>query len=447
MENENVRSIIAELLEKIIDEGGYCNIILNQYFTKNNLSRINRALITQVVNGTVSQCIRIDYIINRFSKVKVKKMKKKVANVLRMSVYQALYLNKIPDSAICNEAVKIIKNSPYKQLSGFVNGVLRNIIRNQEKIQYPKPDHKEEYLSIAYSFPKPIINHWLSYYPFSFVENLLKVSNEPSSICLRCNISKIQPKELLQLLHKNDIEAYPGEYVEESIYVDKTSDIRQIPGYKEGFFQVQDESSMLVAHAANPTIEDTIIDVCAAPGGKITHFAEILQNQGNFIARDIHPHKLDLIHENVKRLHLKNIAIQEYDALQLDEDLIEQGDKVIVDAPCSGLGIIRKKPDIKLKNPFAHMDDLLEIQRQILGTVYQYVKPGGILLYSTCTINPKENQKMVEWFIKHYPFDLIHFEDCISERLHPYFENRMLQLFPHIHGVDGFFIAKLRKKE
>jgi 16S rRNA (cytosine967-C5)-methyltransferase len=445
----NPREIAVKIISEINEEDAYSNISLQDHFTLySHLSSLDKAFITEIVNGTIRHMNTIDYVINHFSKIKTNKMKALILSILRSGVYQILFMSKVPFSAACNEAVKIAKNRGLGGLSGFVNGVLRNIARNTENISYPdSKDNLLEYISIKYSFPQWIIKYWLKSYPQQFVEELCNASNNNPQITIRCNTLKTNKESLTNTLLKEKLEVSNGIYLEEALHISKTSAINELSSFKKGLFQVQDESSMLVSRILSPKLGEKILDVCSAPGGKATHCGELMNNQGKIFARDIHEHKLNLIKASAERLGISIIETEAYDATILDNEKISQMDRVMIDAPCSGLGIIRKKPDIKWKKSSSNLDDLVEVQRKILTVCSQYVKPDGILVYSTCTISDQENIENIKWFVEN--------SDFVLENISPYIPKSLqcdsskggyIQLYPNTHNCDGFFIARLRRK-
>lgn len=445
----NPREIAVKIISEVNERGAYNNISLQEHFYQyNDLSALDKAFITTIVNGTIRYLITIDYIINQFSKTKIKKMKPIIKNILRSSVYQILFMDKVPHSAACNEAVKMTKNRGFMGLSGFVNGVLRNIARNKDNITYPNPKNNlVQYLSVKYSFPQWILDYWLQYYKAKFVEELCDASNNNPEISIRCNVLKIDVLTLKKLLIKDNINVSEGLFLQEALHISKTSSIRDLPLFKKGLFQVQDESSMLVTHILNPKAGEKILDVCSAPGGKSTHCGEIMGNEGYILARDIHEKKLEFIQSSAKRLGINIINTEQKDATILDAEKINKMDRVLIDAPCSGLGIIRKKPDIKWKKDNSDLNDLIGIQRKILSVCSKYVKERGILVYSTCTISEKENIENIKWFTNHFDFSLEDINPYIPKALqNKSSKNGYIQLYPHIHNTDGFFIARLRRK-
>jgi 16S rRNA (cytosine967-C5)-methyltransferase len=443
----NTRNCSLTILQNIFEDKAYTNIALDKFFDSHkDLAKIDRSFITRIVEGSVEHVITIDYIINQFSKTKTTKMKKTILNILRLSVYQIKYMDKVPVSAICNEAVKLAKKRKFGNLSGFVNGVLRNIARNINDIKYPdEQKDKISYLSVKYSFPKWLVSMWLKYYDYDTVKQLCSNSNKMVSTSIRCNNTIANVEELESILEKDNVKVEKGALISYALRISGYNNIRSLEAFDKGMFSVQDESSMLVGHIANIPKNSLVVDICAAPGGKTTHCAEILNNTGCVISRDIYPKKLKLIEQNVNRLHLNDtVKIEQYNALELDENLIQKVDVLITDVPCSGLGIIRKKPDIKYNITKEGISDLIKLQRDILKVAYQYVKIGGTLMYSTCTVNPEENIENIKWFLKEYPFELVDISKYLPEDLIQN-EEGYIQLLPGIHDTDGFFIAKLRR--
>ncbi|RDU24321.1 16S rRNA (cytosine(967)-C(5))-methyltransferase RsmB [Anaerosacchariphilus polymeriproducens] len=444
----NSRDIILGILKEIIQEEEYSHIALRNTLDKYQyLEKQERAFITRVTEGTLEEMIKIDYILNQFSKVKVKKMKPFICNLLRISVYQILYMDSVPDSAACNEAVKIAAKRGFVNLKGFVNGVLRNIIRNRENIIFPdEKAEPDDYLSIMYSMPKWIVEKWLKTYGLEKTKIMLQSFFHEKGTVIRCNTKRISIEELEKELEKEGIVVKPAHYLNYALVISEFDTIGSIKAFQKGFFYVQDISSMLVAEVADPQKNNVIIDVCAAPGGKSLHLAEKLDGSGKVEARDLTPYKVGLIQENIEKSQLSNIIALQQDACTLDLDSVEQADILIADLPCSGLGVMNQKTDIKYKMTPEKEKQLVNLQRKILETVYQYVKKGGTLVYSTCTIDEEENIQNVKWLMERYPFQLESIDAYLPEELRSdTTKEGYLQLLPGIHQADGFFIAKLKR--
>ncbi len=452
---ENKRELILDMLMEILEKGTYSHLVIRDVLNKYDyMDSRDKAFVKRVTEGTLERMIQMDHILNQFSKVPVSRMKPLIRNLMRMSVYQLLYMDSIPDSAVCNEAVKLAGKRGFRGLTGFVNGVLRNIARNKQKIIYPdREKEKIKYLSVWYSMPEWLIEMWISAYgekkTLLILEGLLK--EHPVSVRLKENLSRPQREKWLADLKKKAVEVTSHPYLPYAYQLSNVEGVKNLPGYEEGCFMVQDVSSMLIAEVSRRDFDMTdadvlVVDVCAAPGGKSLHMAEKLAGEGKVISRDLTEYKVSLIRDNIERMGYKNIQAQVYDAAVLDESLVEKADVVIADLPCSGLGIMGKKRDIKYRMNEEALKELVKLQRQILDVVWQYVKPGGILIYSTCTINPGENHKMVEWFTEHYPFKLQNLAPFLPNALKEEGTGGMLQLFPGIHETDGFFLARLKRE-
>ncbi|RBP41107.1 16S rRNA (cytosine(967)-C(5))-methyltransferase RsmB [Garciella nitratireducens] len=444
---ENPREVALKVLYEIDKNNAYSNICLKKILNHTSLKPLDRAFVTQLVYGVIKNKFKIDWIISQFSNTPIKKISPWVLNILRLGIYQMLYLDKIPQSAAVNESVKLGKKYGHKRISGFINGILRSISRSPQEILQPDKKDIVHFLSIYYSHPKWMVEKWIKEYGKDFTIDLLKKNNEAPSISVRTNTLKISRERLIDLLQKEDIVTKKGEWCPEAIILENISNIDKNKYFKEGLFQVQDQSSMLVAHVLNPKENQLVIDVCAAPGGKTTHIAQKMNNTGKIIARDIYDHKLSLIKQNRDRLGISNIILEKYNALEVDSDLIGQADRVLLDAPCSGLGIIRRKPDLKWNKCFNDIKKITILQYKMLENAGKYLKKGGILVYSTCTINPDENFNIVKKFLtKNSNFKIVPILPiCEKMEKHKEIEEGYLQLFPNIDFVDGFFISKIQR--
>ena len=441
------RQIVLEVLTLIIKEGKFCHVVLGNVLDKYQyLEKRERAFITRVTEGTLEHMTEIDYIINQFSKVKVNKMKPVIRNILRMSVYQLKYMDTVPDSAVCNEAVKLAVKKGFHTLKGFVNGVLRNIARNLDNIKWP--EDKIEALEVKYSMPSWIVKLWIDKYGIEKTEDILKDFQAEKPVTIRGIRSKISPEDLVKELETEGVKVVPHPYVEGGFYISDYDYLGSLDSFNEGHFAVQDVSSMLVGVLADPKEGDKVIDVCAAPGGKSLHMADLLNGTGHVDARDLTEYKVDLINDNIERLGLLNISADVKDASVKYSEDINTADIVIADLPCSGLGVLGKKADLKYKTQESDPEELSKIQRSILNAVCDYVKEGGVLMYSTCTIHPFENEDNVRWFLKEHPeFEIENLKEKVCDELKTgVSEEGWLQTLPGIHKCDGFFICRLVKK-
>lgn len=446
----NTRELVLGILIEVIQKGEYSHIAVRNVLEKYQyLDKKDRAFITRIAEGTLEQMIQIDYIINQFSSVKISKMKPVIRNILRLSVYQLKFMDHVPASAVCNEGVKLAQKKGFSNLKGFVNGVLRTISRNLDTIIYPSEEADEiQYLSIMYSMPEWILKDWYQYYDYMTIKVMLESFLTKKYTSIRCNLNKTTPGELVEILQKDGIEVKRSDYLDYGLEISGYNFLNGIPSFKEGLFQVQDVSSMLVTEIGAPKPGDYVIDICAAPGGKSLHAADKTGPTGHVEARDLTEHKVQLIRDNVKRLGISNVEVKVLDATIFDKDSEEKADVLIADLPCSGLGVIGKKTDIKYKITKDKQEELVKLQRNILDTVYPYVKKGGILIYSTCTIHKKENLENMKWFEENYPFALESMDPYLPQVLQSETtQEGYLQLLPGIHNSDGFFIARFRRKK
>ena len=454
----NEREIVLAALLEVTEKGAYSHQILRDVLFKYQyLEKRERAFITRVTEGTLEHLIEIDYILDQFSKVKVRKMKPVIRGILRSSVYQLKYMDSVPDRAVCSEAVKLAARKGFSGLKGYVNGVLRNVARGLADVAYPR-DRKQE-LSVRYSCPEWIVDLWQKEFGQETAEMMIRSLSGERPLTVRCCRSRISVEELRERLAQEGVKTEIHPYLPHALYISGYDHLEGLGSFREGLFAVQDVSSMLVGELAAPCAGAQILDVCAAPGGKSLHAAEELllaaaasgrpEEQGMVEARDLTEYKVDLIRENIERFRMENVQAVCRDAAVPDPDWKEKADIVLADLPCSGLGVMGKKPDLRYRISPADIKDLAALQKKILSCAQACVKPGGTLIYSTCTVSREENTDNVRWFLKEYPEFL---QEDISGRLCPELRGALtdegcLQLLPGIHKSDGFFIAKLRKRE
>ncbi|MCQ2507783.1 MAG: 16S rRNA (cytosine(967)-C(5))-methyltransferase RsmB [Dorea sp.] len=425
----NERELVLETLLMITRDGEYSHIALKKVLDQYQyIDKKKRSFITRVVNGTLEHMIEIDYIINLYSKVKVNKMKPVIRTLMRSGVYQLKYMDSVPDSAVCNETVKIAEKRGFRNLKGFVNGVLRNISRNLESVELPADPLQA--MSVKYSMPEWILKQWRKVYDEATVVGILEDFLKEKPVCVRADYDKISKEDLLNVLAAEGVMVTEEPELAEALYLSDYDFLAGLPSFQSGFYQVQDVSSMHVARWAAPEKDQYVIDVCAAPGGKAIHMAELLGGTGHVEARDLTDYKVGLIWENIFRSGLTNIEGKVQDATIYDPDSKEIADVVIADLPCSGLGVIGKKPDLKYRMTEEDEKSLAKLQREILDVTADYVKKGGRLLYSTCTIDRMENEDNSRWFLENHPeFELI----------------KEKQRIPGIDAGDGFYLALFKK--
>ncbi len=435
------RELILDILMEILEYGGYSHVVLKKALDKYQyLEKQNRAFITRVTEGTIEYLLTIDAVIDQCSKTKVTKMKPVIRTILRMSVYQILKMDRIPDSAVCDEAVKLAVKRKFHGLKGFVNGVLRTIAREKETFQFPDWSRK-------YSMPDWIIELWKKQYPAETVELMLQSFLAERPTCVRCNLDRASMEEILESLKENHVTVQENPLSETALFISGYDYLDAVTAFQNGWITVQDVSSSFVGDVADPKTGDVVLDVCGAPGGKSLHIADKLAGTGSVVVRDLTEHKIRLVEDNIERTGFTNIRAEVWDALIQDPSWEEQADIVIADLPCSGLGIIGKKPDIKYQITKEDLKDLADLQREILSVVFRYVKPGGKLIYSTCTIDRLENEDQRDWILKELPFEPVNIEGVLENRVaEETMKDGYIQLLPGKYPCDGFFISVFQRK-
>ncbi len=450
MNSVNTRELALEVLIEVMERKSFSHIILRQTLKKYQyLEKQERSFITRLSEGTIENCIYIDYIIDEFSNTKVKKMKPLIRNLLRISVYQILFMDAVPDSAACNEAVKLATKRGFGQLKGFVNGVLRNIARSKENLPFPNASEDlVKALSVQYSMPEWLVEKFIVELGTEEASMLLKAFlKHDKKICVRCNTHRATIDEIIDMLKKDGVTVTRNSNYSNAIFIEDFDYLEKVKTFEEGYIQVQDMSSMLVACVAEPKADNLIIDVCAAPGGKSVHIADLTKNKARIISRDISEGKVALIDENVERTGFDCIETEVWDATETDERYIGKADIVVADVPCSGLGVIGKKPDIKYRVTKEGLDDLTKIQKNIINTVITYVKPGGTFVYSTCTLNKDENEENVKYILENFDFEPVDISNLVPKVVRgETSEAGYVKILPDMAHNDGFFIARFRRK-
>ena len=451
----NLRNLALDVIVSVMDKGAYSDKAIHAALEKHpGLEKRDRAFFTRLCQGTIEYAVSSDYIINLFSKTKVKKMKPVIREILRMGVYQIMHMDSVPDSAVCNEAVKLANKRKFTNLKGFVNGVLRNISREKDKIKFPdKKDGFCAYASVRYSMPEWIVNYLCEEYGEDETERIFEgFLKADRGVSVRCNVSKAEPQEVYDMLKKQGISVKKSELFDYAFSIDDFDRLQDVEALKKGYIQVQDFSSILAGHIPEIKGGENIIDICAAPGGKTLHAADRLNAAeksgiGNIISCDLTEQKVKLISDNIKRNGFRNISVVKNDALVYKKEWENTADIIIADLPCSGLGVIGKKCDIKYKTSIEDINALSEIQREILKNVSRYLKKGGQLLYSTCTIAKEENEDNAEWILENLPFEKADISKRMPEKLKKYMtDNSYIQILPDMAQTDGFFVAAFIKK-
>lgn len=489
VQKRNVRALALQVIMQTLEEGQYCDHVLHQVLAENKeLSKQDRAFLTRLSEGTVERQLELDYWIGQYSNVPVHKMKPVIRCIMRMAVYQFRYMDQVPNRAACDEAVKLVIKRRMNGLRGFVNGVLRNMERHLEDMTEPDRSDFVSCASVKYSIPEWIVEYFLKEYPQDLVEKILQsYLDRDHTVSVRCNLflgspqngtgkfdtkspqneiekssvchnsqnqfqsekqSKIEETRIQKIkdsLQKQGVEIQDGYLFPDAFHLKGYDRLDQLNAFRKGMIQIQAESSMIVGKVSGIKPGQIVMDVCAAPGGKTIHAADLLQGQGKLLSCDISDKKIELIRENLERTGAEQVELYLQDARSLRKEWIGIADVLIADLPCSGLGVLGGKCDIKYHTEWKDVQALAQLQREILQVVSQYVKPGGVLLYSTCTIGYEENQKNAEWIEKHLPFRFESIEDSLPEPLLGRTGTEgYLQILPTDH-TDGFFIAKFRR--
>lgn len=450
MANFNGREAVLDILLELEKQTEYSNVLIAAVLDKYDyLDSREKAFIKRVSEGTIERRIQLDYVLDQYSKTPVTKMKPLIRALLRMSVYQLLFMEHIPDAAVCNEAVKLAKKRGFQPLQGYVNGVLRNIARGREQIVYPdRTKTPERYLSVCYSMPIWLVEHFRDVYGMEACEKILAASMErrPVGLRLKEGMPQEERARLFTAWEAAGVTVREHPYHPCAVTVQGAEGIRRLAGYAEGLFAVQDVSSVLAVEAAGIAPGDTVIDVCAAPGGKALHAAQKTGRDGTVIACDVSSYKTEQIEENRRRLGAENVSVPVQDARQRNEDFVGLADVLLADVPCSGLGVIGHKQDIKYRVTKESFKEIQALQKEIITNVIDYIKPGGTLLYSTCTLNPAENEEMAAWICETFGFVPAGMEKQLPTVFAKEAKGGMLQLLPGVHESDGFFMAKLVRR-
>ncbi len=442
----NVREAALDVIEKINKNQAYSNLLLNETIKKHKLSRKDTGLLTEIVYGTIQRKNTLDFYLDDFLTNR-KRIQTWVISLLQLSLYQMVYLDRVPDRAIIHEAVEIAKKRGHKGISGMVNGVLRNTQRKGLKNPEDIEDVAER-ISIAKSHPLWLVKRWIDQLGVEATEAMCEENLLSPYVTARVNMVRTSVDQVIEDLKKEGVEAVEGSLSVDAIKVIQGK-VLDTEVYKRGDLTIQDESSMLVARALGIEPGQKVLDACAAPGGKSTHIAERLNGSGHVNSLDLHPHKVKLIKKQAQRLNLRAIEAETLDSRNVaDRFKAKSFDRILVDAPCTGFGVLRRKPDIKWSKKEDDIERITSVQKGILASQASLLKPGGKLVYSTCTIEGAENQEVVKQFLEEHPdFSLDEsFSNRLPEKVRTYCEDGQLQLLPQYFGTDGFYIACLVKK-
>ncbi len=436
------RGTAIRILNRVERTDSYLDKLLDAELKSSELSDPDKGLLTEIVHGVLRWQNRLDWVLNGFSHGNFAKSEINLKNALRVALYQILFLDRVPHAAAVNEAVEFIKRIRGEKPAGLVNAVLRNIIRNIEGIRYPDPNEDlVQYLAVYHSHPHWMVKRWLARFEKDETAQLLIANNERPMLSLRVNRLKADVDHFIRELENQQIACTRSPLIEHFVRVKTLSKIGQMDLFRNGHFTIQDESAALPCLLLSPQPGERVIDMCAAPGGKTTNIAELMHNEGEVVAVDKYEAKLNLIRGSAERLGLRNIRLVAADAAILEE---HQADRVLLDAPCSGTGVLSKKPDIKWKRDIADLMKLGALQADLMENAARLVKPGGVLVYSTCTMEPEENQLLVRAFLSRHPeFTLDDPRKFIHASLVT--ADGFVETYPHRHQMDGSFAARLVK--
>lgn len=450
------RLMATDIIYEVTEKDAYANLTLAKFLGNSSLNREDKKLVTEMVNGTIRMLKHLDWVLNLFLSKEIGKQHPWLRTVLRVSLYQVLFMEKIPHYAIVNDAVELTRKKTNRNLARVVNGVLRNILRNENNIKFPDKDKDIiYYLSVYYSHPEWMIRLWLKEMSPDECIKLLHYNNTRPGVVLRTNSLKISREKLIDELISEGVLCHSGSLTPWDIEIEEMKNpIEDNHLYKKGYFYIQNAASMLAAPILDPKPGEKVYDLCSGIGGKTTHMAELMQNQGKITAFDLYPQKIKLLKENCERLGINIAEGQVKDILALDEDMPNpDADKVLLDAPCSGLGVLSRRADLRWKKKESDIADLTCLQLKLLKKAGQLVKDGGMLLYSTCTVNRLENEEIIKDFLKdNRDFFLAGFDDkleCfpLDNKDKMAAREGMLTIYPGKYNTDGMFYALMRRQK
>jgi len=436
------RGTAVKILNRVERTDAYLDRLLDAELRSDEMNELDKGLMNEIVTGVVRWKMRLDWVLTGFFHGNFTKAEINIKNALRVALYQIQYLTRVPHSAAVNEAVEFIKRLRGQKVGDLVNAVLRNIIRNLDNIRYPDPgEDRIRHLAVVESHPVWMTRRWVDRYGYEETKRMMAANNVIPDLTLRVNRLKIEFDKFTALLDQHQVEYSRSKYLECFVRVRHMSGIGSSEMYKQGYIAVQDESAGLPVRLLDPKPGERVIDLCAAPGGKTTFIGELLMNQGTIVAVDRYESRLNLVKSACERLGITNVQTIADDAATI---AIPPADKVLVDAPCSGLGVLAKKPDAKWTRSSDDIEKLVDLQGRILDHAADLVKPGGVLVYSTCTIEPEENVVLVQRFLELHPqFCLESASEFVSSELIA--ADGTVQTLPHLHGMDGSFCARLRR--
>lgn len=441
----NPRNIALNVLLKIEQDEAYSNIALNNAIKENKLNNLDASFVSALVYGVLEHQITLDYILRQYSKIPIRKIEQKTKIILRLGILQLLFMDKVPESAAVNESVNLAKKHKLQKSSGFINGVLRSITRAEVKYTLPDKSDKVRYYAVKYSVPQELVSLWLKSYGDQNTEQLLISLSGRPKICARVNTLKTSTEKLIEEFSKQNVLAEKVPFLKDAITLENTGSIERLKAYKDGLFHIQDASSQLCVELLAPKQRQIMLDLCSAPGGKSMTAAQLMNDRGKIFACDMYEHKLKLINSNAKRLGITSIITILRDGAKADKPL-PLADRILCDVPCSGLGILSRKPEIRYKDNIID-NNLPDLQYEILCRSAENLANGGRLVYSTCTLNPEENNKNAARFLREHP-QFYGVKLQLPSGIERAFDEEVYEitLMPHTAHTDGFYIAVFGKK-
>lgn len=444
------RELALRALHRVETGDAYASLALEDLFRRHPADRRERALATELTFGVLRRRNTLDFLLERFTRRPLADLTPWIRNDLRLGAYQIRHLERVPPAAAIDEAVTLARRFGHAGTAGLVNAVLRAFAAGHAAVTFPDAAADPvSHLALVHSHPEWLVRRWLGRYGLDATRAFLEYDNAAPPRVVRANALRATPGALRARLEAEGVTAEPGRYLPEALILTGHPALEDLPAFRDGWFQVQDESSMLAARVVDPRPGETVIDLAAAPGGKATHLAERMGDRGRVIANDLHPGRLALVEENCRRLGITCVEATAGDGRALPDRFAGAADRVLLDAPCSGLGVLNRRPDARWRRREGSIRELAALQRDLLAAAGRLVRPGGVLVYSTCTVEPEENDGVCDAFLAEHP----HFT---PETLEPFLPPPLatadrgasgrLQLLPFRHGVDGFFIARFRRR-
>lgn len=448
------REIALRVLDRIERESAFANLALDGAFRDWPAPKQERAFCTEMVYGTVRHRLTLDWMLHFYCSRPVEKLTPVIRNILRLSLYQLAIMNHKPEAAVVNEAVTLATKHGPGGTSGLVNAILRAYLRDPQKVKFPDlRSDPARHISLRFSHPEWLVERWLARFGVEDTVALCERNNTPAPVTIRTNTLVTGRENLLERLASTGVQAEPTSLAPEGLTISGFDRLESLDAYKEGWFTVQDESSMLVAHALSPEPGEDVIDLCGAPGGKTTHIAQLMENRGRILSVDLRPHRIRLIEQTAERLGISIIATKAVDALEFDPPDGKPVHALLLDAPCTGTGVLGRRADARWRKTPGELTELASLQRKLLSHAATLVAPGGHLVYSTCSLEPEENHLAIEEFLGEHPeFSPGDLRGCLPESVFKGSGNGepvspgWMYLLPWRHGTDGFFIARLERR-